>query len=64
MVIIKIKGEIMEKEFWKSMTFWGAVLWALVGVFEIYAGDVPKLGDAAQAVSIGLVAFGIRRAQG
>lgn len=52
----------MKKVFWKSITFWGALGWAVVGVLEAFISVNPELATVAKALTAFLVAFGIRRA--
>lgn len=54
----------MNKEFWKSMTFWGAVLLFVGGGLESIGvtGALAAVKVIAEALGIPLIAFGIRRA--
>lgn len=51
----------MDKEFYKSKTFWGA-LFAAIGLLAEPLGFVTTLTDVALAIGIPLTAFGIRDA--
>ena len=52
----------MEKEFWKSMTFWGAFGWAIVIFLDGIGASYPNALIVAKGISTFLTAFGIRRA--
>lgn len=53
---------IPGKEWYTSLTFWGATGWAVVGVLEAYSMMNPTLGLVAKAVTAALIALGLRRA--
>ncbi len=52
----------MKKEFYKSMTFWGAVLLGVSVTLKGLAVDWPTLLPIAQGLGALLGVFGIRRA--
>jgi hypothetical protein len=52
----------MDKEWYKSMTFWGAFGFAISAAFEELAVIEPTLGTIAKSVTAALIAFGFRRA--
>ncbi len=52
----------MNKEFWKSMTFWGALGWGIVVFLEGLTVEFPVVLPFAKGLSSLLVVFGIRRA--
>ena len=54
----------MKKKFYKSMTFWGAVLLGIEAILRGYGATSPILSPLADGLGIFLTAFGIRRALG
>lgn len=53
----------MQKKWYESMTFWGAVLLGATAIVEQLAStNFPKLLPLAEGLGIFLTAFGIRRA--
>ena len=52
----------MRKKFYKSMTFWGALLLGIEAVLKGYGITHPTLSPVADGLGIFLTAFGIRRA--
>lgn len=54
----------MQKPFYKSMTFWGAVLLFIGGGLEAIGvtGSVTYIQTIAELMGIPLVGFGLRRA--
>ncbi len=53
---------LKDKDWWKSMTVWGSVAWAVVAVLEALSVLNPELAVAAKGLSAALLAVGIRRA--
>ena len=52
----------MKKKFYKSMTFWGALLLGIEAMLKGYGTAHPLLTPIADGLGIFLTAFGIRRA--
>ena len=52
----------MEKEFYKSMTFWGAILLGIEGVLVVLQKDYAVIEPILTGMGIFLTAFGFRRA--
>jgi hypothetical protein len=52
----------MEKSWFKSMTFWGALGFGIVTVLEGLTGLWPEAAIVAQAIAGVLAVMGIRRA--
>ena len=52
----------MEKDFWRSWTFWGAVLLGVSVFLEQLAPEYAWAGNAAKGIGAFLGVFGIRRA--
>ena len=52
----------MEKEFFKSMTLWGAVLLGLEGVLIVLQKDYAVIEPIVTGLGIFLTGFGFRRA--
>lgn len=54
----------MEKQFWKSLTFWGAVMLFIGGGLEAIgvSGALSIIQQIAVILGIPMTAFGIRRA--
>jgi len=52
----------MNKAFYQSLTFWGVVAWAIVGVLEQAAVLNPEVSIYAQSIAAILTVLGIRRA--
>ena len=50
------------KEFWKSMTFWGALLLGVMTAFDSLSISYPTLAPIAKGLGTVLTIFGIRRA--
>ncbi len=55
-------GGQMEKVFYKSMTFWGAVLLGIEGVLIVLQKDYTVIEPIVTALGVFLTAFGFRRA--
>jgi|TARA_Y100000034_G_scaffold130806_1_gene190200 uncharacterized membrane protein YuzA (DUF378 family) len=52
----------MDKQFYKSLTFWGALGWGVVGVLEQFTAQWGEAAVIAKAISSFLIIFGLRRA--
>ena len=64
-MVLKVKiyeVRSLNKEFWKSMTFWGALGWGIVVFLEGLTVEFPVVLPFAKGLSSLLVVFGIRRA--
>ena len=53
----------MKKPFYRSMTFWSAVLWGAVAFLEVYSAVDPNTAKLAQALTGVGVVYGLRRSQ-
>ena len=61
---IIIRGEKrMEKSWYKSLTYWGAIGFGVVAVLEGLTSVNPQLALYAKTLTAILTALGIRRAQ-
>ena len=54
----------MKKKFYKSMTFWGALLLGIEVVLRGYGRTHPMFSPLAEGLGVFMTAFGIRRALG
>jgi len=52
----------MDKEWYKSMTYWGALGFAIVTVLQQFGMQYPTLIPIAQTITGLMTALGLRRA--
>lgn len=52
----------MKKSYWKSMTFWGAILLGVSTALTELGASYPVMMPVAKSVGSVLAIFGIRRA--
>ena len=59
---IKIQEQLLEdKPWWKSLTLWGAIAYGVADVLRVFSEVNPELLLVAQAITVFLIALGIRR---